>query len=259
MRVYSSTKVKVQKSEDSKETAKKMHVNGVTLTVRMQRFVKDKGGNDIEHQIMIAMARSCDWLDHAIGQLTEDNFRKATHVAKAYWFVFRDKPFYVANKNSSNSFNFKNIVIKVKEKLNTIRTGMERSQVIKVMNKKREQNHVSGRSHYLGLVKVSTRYLKDTYGHIEIGYEAFRIKTCLERVLIHEATHKYVHADDGKNCGGYWKDDYSDYLAPEVMDSVACLDNADSYALFVWALNNKTHAVPRLFNEKLENYWLKGG
>lgn len=239
------------------------HMKGVTITVRKERFVSSEGAKDIPHKLAEAMATSTEWLDHALTLLTRDNFKNEHRVAKAYLMVYRQraqqfalpKPTFIPGRAKAAAKTPEQLaeqaiaaaITQLREKLADIRIGLGKSQVIKVNDKATGAKDDQGKDkHYLGLVKGVTRASNTEWGHIEVGYRAFREKACLPRILIHEGAHKYTSANDGPETGGYWNSAFADYLKPAVMTFDRCMINADSHALFVWAVNVGRQGVPAI-------------
>jgi hypothetical protein len=254
------------KGDPLKADASIAHMQGVTVTVWTQTFVYNKGESHIPHKIVEAVATSIQWLDHAIGQLSSENYNDPDCVlAKVYLHVYRhvvsrpvlDPSLSEGERrrlNSKFAFDVYDAISDIKDKLKKIRAGLAKNPIIKVNNESVSKKGVT--KHYLGYVKPARD--GNGYGNITVGFRAFRERHNLARILIHEAAHKFTLADDGKNTGGYWNEGFGDYLDPEAMDYFACLKNADSHALFVWALNVGQPHVPeisRKFAEAVENRW----
>lgn len=268
-RMYGSTGVAVAAA----------HMKGVTITVRKERFVSNEGAKDIPHKLAEAMAISTEWLDHALTLLTRDGFKDGHRVAKAYLMVYRQraeefalpKPTFIPGRGRAVPVRTPEqlaeqasaaAITQLREKLANIRIGLGKSQVIKVNDRGTGTKDEQGRDkHYLGFVKGVTRASNTEWGHIEVGYRAFREKACLPRILIHEGAHKYTSANDGPETGGYWNSAFADYLKPAAMTFGRCMINADSHALFVWALNVGREGVPAIsdaFETAMASRWANG-
>jgi len=241
---------------------------GITITVRKQLFVTNQGEKNIPHQIGLSLATSVKWLDHAIEQLNVENYMKGGRLVMAYLHVFRNvistpkRPLNTPEPSKTEqqeqriklAKEVQEEISEVKEKLIKIRNGLHQDQIIKV-NDGSALNSEGQLKHYMGQVKPVSR---TDYGHITIGFRAFRERHNLTRILIHEAAHKYAKARDGVQCAGYWKSDFSDYTNPDAMPNIDCKNNADSYALFVWAMNHGRHDVPEIskqFETGMLNRW----
>jgi hypothetical protein len=258
-RMYGDTKASVGKDQG-------VHMGAVTVTVRQERFVSDRGSKSIPHEIAVAMADAVQWLDHAINQLTVTEYRKNERVAKAHLMIYGVNAGAPAIKAAKDDADRKlktdaatrEEITTVKGKLNDIKIGLSKNQVIKINNSGRLMEDGSFK-HYLGVVKTATSRSITTAGNITIGYRAFREKQCLARILIHEAAHKYTAATDGPSCAGYWNEEFSDYKVPAGMTPTVCRNNADSHAVFVWALNQRREGVPDIpgvFEASMEGRWV---
>ena len=256
------------KKEDIAAPSDKAHMAGVTITVWKERMVSDEGSKNIPHQIVQAVTTAVEWLDHAINQLTVPNYLDAkSSLAKIYLHVYRDvikaPPVNPQLSEKARADQQKELEFSVRMRMNDLRMiltnikiGLSKDQIIKVNDAHTIKD--GEKKHYLGLVKAAPGGKE--YGKITIGFRAFREGHNLPRIVIHEAAHKFTLATDGKNTGGYWKQDFSDYLDPEAMNHVACLNNADSHALFVWAMNIGQGGAPEIssqFAEGMENRWRK--
>lgn len=247
------------------------HMAGVTITVRKERFVSNEGAENIPLLISTAMTKAVAWLDHAIDQVTVPNYLAGGRLPRAYLQVYRTaiaqpaaRPGLAPPADRERLAQQKKFEGDVKaeiggvlENLLKIRAGLKKSQVIKVNDDSYQEGGET--RHFLGLVKQATVQGVHTKGHITIGYRAFREGANLTRILIHEAAHKYTAAKDGTlGSGGYWSANFSDYKDPVGMVTVVCKNNADSHALFVWALNHGVPDVPPIsdhFEAELARRW----
>lgn len=258
--------VRWYKKELVSASLQNVHMSGVTISVHKERFVSNQGDDNIPHKIALAVATSIDWLNHAIAQITVSNYLDANcPLAKIYLHVYRDavvipprnpllsEQEQIKQKNKTENA-VKDELVEVREKMTKIRLGLSKNQIIKVNDGSivTDEGEVK---HYLGRVKPAS---KTEYGNITVGFRAFRERQNLARIIIHEAAHKYAKSSDGRKSGGYWNKQFSDYLDPSAMVPQDCKNNADSYALFVWAMNVGRDNVPDISNEfstSMENRW----
>lgn len=275
----------------------KKHITNVRVPVIVleEFWVKNKGATNIPHRIAEAVGRSVDILEIALARMTEENYMNpADDISRIHYMVFRheelrsacktvhsnpkskDKQVEAAQTEIKKAFlgpdrksgsSAMGSIAKIREQLNTILDGLKTpTLIVKVNDKLRAHSqhggHFSGEdlpTHYRGLVKswhefVGSKKVK-RYGNIEVGFESFRTDLYIPRIILHEAAHKFCDCYDGEHkYEGYWKSNYSDYLEP---NGLSTTDNADSMAVFAWALAQRqiNVNVPGLFATTMGARW----